>query len=1181
MQVRLLGTVDVRVDGELRPVPGLLRKAILAVLALNAGQTVSTDLLIDRVWGDRAKGTAPNTLQSHVSYLRHRLGTRSAIIARPPGYLLDLPGDPSDAAAADRLIGSGLRATDPARRAEALRAALKLWRGRPLQEVLDVPWLAEQAQRLATLEFEARRALIEARLALGEHAQVVPELRLLAAQHPYDEQVQAQLVLALYRTGRQTDALAVLREVRTVLAADLGISPGRALRELEASVLRQDLALTSSPAPAGPPEGASAFVGRRAELARVTRLLDAAGSGPARLVEIVGDPGIGKTRLLTEVAAQARSRGWAVLVGRAAEFERQVPFGVIGDALSGHLGTVDSAASGVPDLDLLWAAVPGVAPAAAGSEPVGPERYRLYRAMRSLLTALAGTGGLVLILDDLHWADEGTVELTDFLLRHRPAGRVLIVVAHRPRQTPAALRRALARPDVAVVELGPLTVADADGLLPAGVDRMRRQRLYAASAGNPFYLLALAAQREPGELDLALAAQREPEELGLALAAQREPGELSLTLAAQREAEEFGSVRAVRREAGGAVPAAGAGAVPESVRAALAAEFAALTERQSLVAQGAAVAGDGVRAGLIARTAGLALDEVLADLDALARHDLIRAGAGGRFRFRHPLLRRVGYDLAGAGWRIAAHARAAAALRDGGATAAEIAVHIEHSAEPGDQAAVDVLRDAATAALQHSPAAAAHWLTAALRLVPDRAEDSLARLDLLTLQARAFGLSGRLRDSRAALHEIRRLIPAELAGQHAHLAAFCATIERLVGRHAEARAQLLAELRAQPDQHGDAALALKLGLATGVVIRADREPGPDWPAAALTTARRHGDRVATAWALAMCVVADHMAGRVDERTAARLAEAAQLVDAAPDGDVAERIESIMWLGAAETCQERLADAVRHLLRALAVTRAAGQGHGVAYVHAMLGAVHILLGDLTRAAAFLDDQLDAAYLTGSTELLSQAWRNQCWIALARGDAEEALRTGKEAVACADTEKHGVGGLAEGVLGMAHLLNGDPATCVELMVSGGGGPDLWRVDPFERSNWYEALAAAEAALGRVDAAAGWAGRAFANAAGLPRRTGLAHLARAHAVLTTDQQAAAAAATRGAELLRGAGDRLMAGRAHLLAGRILAGSGAAAAAREQFAAAGALFEECGAAGHLERTERERRAAGPSCQP
>jgi DNA-binding CsgD family transcriptional regulator/tetratricopeptide (TPR) repeat protein len=845
------------------------------------------------------------------------------------------------------------------------------------------------------------------------------------------------------------------------------------------------------------------FVGRQAELARLVRLLDAAGSGAAQIVEVVGDPGIGKTRLLAEFAAQARCSGWSVLSGRAAEFEQQVPFAVVGDALTDHLDTMESAALGRPDLDLLRTVFPALSTGPASklmrAEPVGGERYQLYRAVRALLMVLAGPSGLVLILDDLHWADEGSVELTEFLLRHRPPGRLLIAVAHRPRQTPAALRQALARPDVEVVEVGPLTAADVDGLLPADLDGTRRRRLHAASAGNPFYLLALAAQGEPGSMG-----------------------------------------------SGGLPGTPGAGAVPATVRAALAAEFAALTERQSLVAQGAAVAGDGVHAGLIARTSGLDLGAVLADLDELTRHDLIRAGSSGRFQFRHPLVRRVGYDLAGAGWRVAAHARAAAALRDDGATAAEIAVHLEQSAEPGDPEAVAVLRDAAVAAMHHAPAAAAHWLSVALRLVPDTAESLLSRLELLTMQARALGLCGRLLDSRTILHEIRRLLPTELAEHHAQVAVFCATIERLIGRHAEARAQLLAELRAQPDDHSAAALALKIGLATGVVMRADPEPEPetDWPAEALTAARRQGDRLATAWTLAMCVMADHMAGRVDQRTVARLDEAAQLIDAMPDGDLAESIEPIMWLGEAETCQERLDDAIRHLLRALAITRAAGQGHGIAYVHAMLGGAYLLLGDLERAAGFLDDQLDAAYLTGSADLRSQALRNHCWLALARGDAEAALRAGKEALACADSEKHKAGELAAGTLGMAHLFAGDPGACVELMVSGGGGPDLWRVDPYERNNWYEFLAAAEAALGRAGEAAA-------------------------------ADAAAADALRAAELLLSAKDRIMAGRAHLLAGQILAGSEHCLRdrAREQFAAACALFEACGATGHLERAVRERR--------
>jgi DNA-binding SARP family transcriptional activator len=243
VHVRLLGPVDVVTGGGPREVPGLRRKAVLAVLALHAGEIVSTDRLIDIVWGEQGRSAGVNTVQSHVSALRRALGVRSAIIARPPGYVLELAGEATDVAAAERLIRASCQASDPARSAALLRSALALWRGRPLLDVAEVPWLAEQSDRLAAMELEAQRALADARMALGEHLQLLPELRHLAAQHPFDEQVHGQLVLAMYRAGRQADALAALRDLRGHLAMELGIDPGPALRELEAGILRQDAAL--------------------------------------------------------------------------------------------------------------------------------------------------------------------------------------------------------------------------------------------------------------------------------------------------------------------------------------------------------------------------------------------------------------------------------------------------------------------------------------------------------------------------------------------------------------------------------------------------------------------------------------------------------------------------------------------------------------------------------------------------------------------------------------------------------------------------------------------------------------------------------------------------------------------------------------------------------------------------
>jgi ATP/maltotriose-dependent transcriptional regulator MalT len=390
-----------------------------------------------------------------------------------------------------------------------------------------------------------------------------------------------------------------------------------------------------------------------------------------------------------------------------------------------------------------------------------------------------------------------------------------------------------------------------------------------------------------------------------------------------------------------------------------------------------------------------------------------------------------------------------------------------------------------------------------------------------------------------------------------------------MGRHVEARAQLLAELAALTDQHGRAALALKLGLASGVVLRADQDHSRDWPTEALETARRHPDRPPVARALAMCV----MQNPVDERTVAWLDESAALVDAASDAELAQEIETIALLGSAELCHERFGDAVRHLSRALEIVRATGQSHVVTHLYSMLSAVDLMQGDLDRAARHLADEYDSAHLNGSPALRTFALRSQCLLAIAAGDAEKAVRLGKEAVAAADESRLSDVGIVAGSLGAAHFLAGDAATCVELMVDAGGGPDLWRVHPVERGNWYEILAAAGVALGHTKDAEDWADRAFAEAAGLPRRTGLAHLARAHVLLPTDPRGAADSAVRAVALLRGAGDRITAGRAHVLAGAAFGACPDLDRAREHLSEACVLFEACGAPQQVEHALRVQR--------
>jgi len=274
--------------GEMLPVSGLRRKAVLATLALHAGQVVGTGRLVDAVWGETAPA-ALNTLQSHVSYLRTVLG-KPAIVARAPGYLLDLGDDGTDVLLAERLHRQGAQSADPARAAADLREALALWRGRPLADLAGLAWLEQQAGRLELLREQIRHALSDARLAAGEHRQLVPELEQAAADHPLDEQVHAQLMTALYRSGRQADALAVYQRLRSTLAEELGLAPGPALRDLETAILRQDASLDASapaaslrsaappasgvPVPAQLPPPAAGFAGRDAELARLDAIGD-------------------------------------------------------------------------------------------------------------------------------------------------------------------------------------------------------------------------------------------------------------------------------------------------------------------------------------------------------------------------------------------------------------------------------------------------------------------------------------------------------------------------------------------------------------------------------------------------------------------------------------------------------------------------------------------------------------------------------------------------------------------------------------------------------------------------------------------------------------------------------------------------------------------------------------------
>ncbi|MFI9598029.1 BTAD domain-containing putative transcriptional regulator [Nonomuraea sp. NPDC052265] len=318
--IRLLGPLDVIVGGGITGVSGIRRRTALATLALRVGEAVSSDRLIDIVWGGSAPVTAVNTLQSHISYLRRLLGVRTSIVTRAAGYALDAADITTDVLAAERLVEQARQAADPAGRAARLREALALWRGRPLDDLSVHPWLEEQAGRLERVHMIAVTMLIAARLDLGEHAALIPELEDLTHRHHFDEDLHRQLMLALYRTGRQADALALYQRLRCRLGEELGIAPGRPLQALEEAILRHDVAIDppSSPAgraaeaarvivPAQLPPGAGAIVGRLDEVGRLDLALGLKFGSPA-ILSVVGPAGVGKTALAVHWAHRAAER---------------------------------------------------------------------------------------------------------------------------------------------------------------------------------------------------------------------------------------------------------------------------------------------------------------------------------------------------------------------------------------------------------------------------------------------------------------------------------------------------------------------------------------------------------------------------------------------------------------------------------------------------------------------------------------------------------------------------------------------------------------------------------------------------------------------------------------------------------------------------------------------------------
>ena len=258
MEYRVLGPLEVLNGQGSLPLAGAKQRALLALLLMHANHVLSRDRLIDELWGNEPPETAVQSLQVYVSRLR-KLLPAGTLLTRPPGYLLEIESAELDLHCFERLLGEGrdaLAAGDPAGAATALHNALGLWRGPALADLAFEPFAQAEIGRLDGLRLAAVEERIEADLALGRHADLIGELESLVAANPYRERLRGQLMLALYRSGRQAEALEAYRNARLALIEELGIEPCAALQRLEKSILVQDDHL-DTPAYGRPSESAS------------------------------------------------------------------------------------------------------------------------------------------------------------------------------------------------------------------------------------------------------------------------------------------------------------------------------------------------------------------------------------------------------------------------------------------------------------------------------------------------------------------------------------------------------------------------------------------------------------------------------------------------------------------------------------------------------------------------------------------------------------------------------------------------------------------------------------------------------------------------------------------------------------------------------------------------------------
>jgi DNA-binding SARP family transcriptional activator len=840
----LLGPLEARAERAPVSLGPPQQRTLLTLLLLHANEVVSRDRIVDELWGEQPPATAPKLVQVYVSRLRNALEPDRArgdsgriLLTRPPGYLVAVEAEQLDLGFFEQLrreARGALAAGNPAGAAQKLRAALALWRGPPLADIANERFAQKEIARLEELHLAALEERLDADLALGRHADLTGELAALVAEHPLRERLRGQLMHALYRSGRQAEALEAYQDARTALTEELGIEPSRELQELQQAILRHDPELEHAAEGEAAPEPARAvFVGRERELAELIGALKDVLGGYGRLVLVAGEPGIGKSRLADELIGQARARGARSVVGRCWEAGgapaywpwvqalRSYAREAEPDVLRAQLGAgAADLAQLLPELRELFPDLPE--PPALESEGA---RFRLFEAVSSLLRSATQDRPLVLMLDDLHAADEPSLLLLRFVAREIAGSRLLVVCAFRDVDPTvrdplaSALAELVREPHATQITLEGLRQDDVGEYIELSTEIQPSPRLVEAvhtgTEGNPLFVAE--------------------------------------------------TVRLL--DADGRITDPGAHLrIPPGVRAVIEQRVGRLSERCRSLLVLASVVGREFGLDALTRLSEVPQDELLDALDeAMAERILGEVpGSPGRLRFGHALIRDTVYDELTVARRMQLHRDAAGALEavhseDLGPHLTELAHHYFAAAPAGVvNEAVEYSRRAGhRAASQLAYEEAARLYEMALALV----DDPTARCDLLLALGDAHARAGDSPASKRAFREAAELAEERALPERLARAAlgYGGRIIWEVSRDDEYAGPLLERaIAALGDADGSLRVRLLARLAGGPLRDASfpRHRSLALSGKALEIARRLDDPVTLAYALSAFITAN-------------------------------------------------------------------------------------------------------------------------------------------------------------------------------------------------------------------------------------------------------------------------------------------------------------------------------------